>query len=626
VSRTGTEPSTAREARAPRLPYMPGVDGLRALAVAAVVVYHLNGGWLPGGFLGVDIFFVISGYLITSLLLAEFRKAGSINLPRFWLRRARRLLPALFLMLAVTLAAMLVLHPGEVAGLHGAVLASVGYVTNWYFVFAHVPYFEQFGRPSVFEHLWSLAVEEQFYLIWPPVLALGLLYARRRQLLIGIAAAMAGSTALAWMLFHPDTDPSRIYYGTDTRAVGLLAGVALAFLWPASRLRPVTSRAARATLDLAGVAALAGVALATVYLGEIDPLLYRGGMLLVALTTAALLAVVVHPSSWLGRGMATPLLVWIGVRSYGIYLWHWPVLMLTRAHEDVPFTGAPLVTLQVGLTLLAATLSYHYVETPIRRNGLAGLRTAFRGGAQPRPARRAAAWSGVAALAGLGLAVAFVPASTPVVPGLSGVASAAGASPVSALRSPALRDPPHRATVVARRHRHKVAARGGRIPGRVLAVGDSVMLGASPELRAAFGRNMVIDAAVSRQFSQGYADVLNDERIAHASTVVVHLGTNGFVDFGNLKAMLDGLRGVPRVVLVNVRVPKIWQDSVNEALAYAAKHWPNVIVADWHSVANANQGLLVDGVHPDPAGARLYAATIKRAATMPPGRNGAPRS
>src|SRR5262249_53580992 len=174
----------------------------------------------------------------------------------------------------------------------------------------------------------------------------------------------AGSTALAWVLFHPNTDPSRIYYGTDTRAVGLLAGVALAFLWPASRLRPVTSRAARATLNLAGVAALVGVALATVSLGEIDPLLYRGGMLLVAVATAALLAVVAHPSSWLGRGMAMPLLVWIGVRSYGIYLWHWPVLMLTRAHEDVPFTGAALVTLQVGLTLLAATLSYRYVETP----------------------------------------------------------------------------------------------------------------------------------------------------------------------------------------------------------------------------------------------------------------------
>jgi peptidoglycan/LPS O-acetylase OafA/YrhL len=598
---------------------MPGVDGLRALAVAAVVVYHVNGGWLPGGFLGVDVFFVISGYLITSLLLSEYRKAGTINLPRFWLRRARRLLPALFLMLAATLAAMLILHPGEVARLHGAVLASVGYVTNWYFIFAHVPYFEQFGRPSVFEHLWSLAVEEQFYLIWPPVLALALMYVRRRRIVYGVAAAMAGSTALAWVLFHPNTDPSRIYYGTDTRAVGLLAGVALAFVWPASRLRPVTSRAARAALDVAGVAALAAVAAATIYLGEIDPLLYRGGMLMVALATAALLAVVAHPSSRLGQCMAAPLLVWIGVRSYGIYLWHWPVLMLTRAHQDVPFTGAPLVALQVGLTLVAATLSYRYVETPIRRSGLAGLGAAFRGdGAERRPARRAAAWSGVAALAGLGLAVALVPAATPVVPGLSSVASAAGATPISALRSSALRDPPRRATAVARRHRHAAAAsHGRRSTGRVLAVGDSVMLGASSELRAAFGRNLVIDASVSRQFSQGYSEVLADERVAHASTVVVHLGTNGFVDFDELKTMLDGLRKVPRVVLVTVRVPRIWQDSVNNALAYAAKHWPNVVLADWHSVASANQGLLVDGVHPDPSGARLYAATIARAARMP---------
>ena len=158
----------------PRLPYMPGVDGLRALAVAAVVIYHLGAGWLPGGFLGVDVFFVISGYLITSLLLAEHRRTGRIELRRFWLRRARRLLPALFLMIVVVLAVMVLVHPGEVARLHGAVLASFGYVANWYFAFANVPYFEQFGRPSVLQHLWSLAVEEQFYLLWPPIMALGL--------------------------------------------------------------------------------------------------------------------------------------------------------------------------------------------------------------------------------------------------------------------------------------------------------------------------------------------------------------------------------------------------------------------------------------------------------------------
>ena len=208
----------------PRLPYMPGVDGLRALAVAAVVIYHLGAGWLPGGFLGVNVFFVISGYLITSLLLAEHRRTGRIELRRFWLRRGRRLLPALFVMIVVVLAVMVLVHPGEVARLRGAVLASFGYVANWYFAFAHVSYFEQFGRPSILQHLWSLAVEEQFYLLWPPIIVLGLMLLGRRWLLAGVCVLIAGSTALAWMLWAPFTDPSRIYYGTDTRAVGPARG------------------------------------------------------------------------------------------------------------------------------------------------------------------------------------------------------------------------------------------------------------------------------------------------------------------------------------------------------------------------------------------------------------------
>ena len=212
----------------PRLPYMPGVDGLRALAVAAVVIYHLGASWLPGGFLGVDVFLVISGYLITSLLLAEHRRSGRIELRRFWLRRARRLLPALFVMIVVVLAVMVIVHPGEVARLHGAVLASFAYVANWYFAFADVSYFEQFARPSIFQHLWSLAVEEQFYLLWPPVIALGLVCLGRRWLLAGVAVLLAGSTALAWVLWEPFTDPSRIYYGTDTRAGGSSRGSS----WP----------------------------------------------------------------------------------------------------------------------------------------------------------------------------------------------------------------------------------------------------------------------------------------------------------------------------------------------------------------------------------------------------------
>ena len=593
----------------PRLPYMPGVDGLRALAVAAVVIYHLGAGWLPGGFLGVNVFFVISGYLITSLLLAEHRRTGHIELVRFWMRRARRLLPALFAMIVVVLAVMVLVHPGEVARLRGAVLASFGYVANWYFAFAHVSYFEQFGRPSIFQHLWSLAVEEQFYLVWPPVIALGLVLMGRRWLLAGVGVLIAGSTLLAWLLWEPFTDPSRIYYGTDTRAVGLLAGVALAFVLPPTRLGPVKSPGARNLLDLVGIAALGGLIVLMLTLGDLDRGLYQGGFLLLGITTAVLIAVVAHPSSRLGKAFGVSAIVWIGVRSYGIYLWHWPVIMLTRGNQDVPFDGPPLVAMQIALTLGVAALSYHYIETPFRRHGMSGVRDAVQRWSRrtTRPARFAAASTAAAALAALAIAVAVLPGETPNIPGLTGIASAARGVTITA--TPEAREgadlPDER------------SAAGATRAGKVLAVGDSVMLGASATLRKALPPGSVIDARVGRQFPEGATAITSRLSTMKPRVVVVHLGNNGFVPFDGLEALMKRLRGTPRVVLVTVRVPLKWQDSVNDALEYAAGHHTNAVLADWHAVSGG-PGLLVDGVHTTAAGARLYARTIVKAAEIPP--------
>ncbi len=596
-----------RATGAPRLPYMPGVDGLRAVAVAAVVTYHIGAAWLPGGFLGVNIFLVISGYLITSLLLAERRATGTIDLVRFWIRRARRLLPALFVMIAVVLTVMVVLHPGEVARLRGATLASLGYVANWYFVFADQPYFDQFGRPSVFLHLWSLAVEEQFYLLWPPIMAAGIALFGRRRLLVGVLAGIAGSTILAWALFEPFTDPSRIYYGTDTRAVCLLAGVALAFLWPANRLRPLTERRPRIVLEATGVAALVVVGLALTRLGELDAELYKGGFLWVSLGTAVLVAVAAHPSSLIGKALGWAPLVWLGLRSYGIYLWHWPIIMLTRPDEDIPLDGVPLATLQIGLTIAMAALSYTFVETPIRRGGLRALRDGLRRDTAgfPRRARVAAATTCCVALVGVGLAVALLPRETPVIPGLTAAASGS----------------PQQATSLGPR-----AGAGG--PGKqrpaaefepVLAVGDSVMLGASRTLKPVLGRGAVVDSAVSRQFPVGADAVLSRLRSMKPKTVVIHLGNNGYVKFDDLKGLLDRLKRVPRVVLVNVRVPLQWEQSVNDAVEYADDHWDNVVLVDWHGVTDRNPQVLVDGAHMTPEGARLYARSIAAAVKAPAG-------
>ena len=408
-----------------RLPYMPGVDGLRALAVATVFIFHAGGTWLPGGFLGVDFFLVISGYLITSLLVAEQRSGGRIDLWRFWLRRVRRLIPALLLAIAGTLVAMLILHWDEVPRLKGATLSAFAYVTNWYFIFADVPYVEKFGRPNVFTHLWSLAVEEQFYLFWPLVLAVILIVLKLRPWAIGVlaVAGAAFSTAWAWHLYDPYALPWRIYYGTDTRAVGLFVGIVGAILLPPSRLRPIASAAGRWGMEIIGLAALAGVLWCMFSIDEFENRLYQGGMLMLAIPAIVLIIVSAHPQTLLGKFWGLPALVWIGARSYGMYLWHWPVLMLTRPGDDVSISGAPLVAIQIMLVVGISALSYRFVEQPIRRNGLAGLRRAFAtfdGKWREHPAQTIAAWMGVVAVVALISLVVLVPEAVSLKPWLAG--------------------------------------------------------------------------------------------------------------------------------------------------------------------------------------------------------------
>lgn len=388
------------------LPYLPGIDGLRAIAVLAVVAYHADLSWASGGFLGVEVFFVISGYLITSILLSERRAAGAVDLKRFWIRRARRLLPALFLLIGAAVAYTLLFLPDEAAGLRGDAAASLGYITNWYLIFGDQSYFETVGRPSLLQHLWSLAIEEQFYVFWPLLFAGGMAILGRKRFPVLVAAGVVASTALMWALFDPGVDPSRLYYGTDTRAAGLLVGVLLAFLWAPGRLRPVAKRSGRWVIDVVGIGALALLVHRLGTTGEYDPSLYRGGFLVIGLLTAAVIGMAAHPSSVVGRRiLGVGFLVWIGVRSYGIYLWHWPVVMLTRPGQDIDLDGAPLLVLRVGLTLALAALSFRYVERPIRRGEFGKRIKGLRASGSVSRAQLATGWLAGAAAAVLVIAV-----------------------------------------------------------------------------------------------------------------------------------------------------------------------------------------------------------------------------
>ncbi len=370
VPAAGTAPE-----RGDRLPYWPGLDGVRAFAVVGVLLFHAGVTWLPGGLLGVDVFFVLSGFLITSLLLDERLRTGGISLRAFWAGRVRRLLPALLLLLlAVAGCASLVAANGDLGKLRDDALAALFYVANWRFAFSGQDYFDRFGDPSPLLHLWSLGVEEQFYLLWPLLVLLVARRTRRPNRAVGLMAlvlALASTGLLAW-LESRGADRSRLYYGTDTRAMTLLVGATLACIVFAPRgrhrqrfsERPL-GRVLLAGLGLVGAGTL-GYIVATVH-GE-DARLYSGGFGVVALATAAVLAsVVLRPRAPLSRLLALPPLVAIGRISYGLYLWHWPIFLVLDPGRTA-LDGAALLGVRLAATLVIATASYVLVEKPIRQS------------------------------------------------------------------------------------------------------------------------------------------------------------------------------------------------------------------------------------------------------------------
>jgi peptidoglycan/LPS O-acetylase OafA/YrhL len=571
-----------------RFPYLPGIDALRALAVLAVFFYHARVAWMPGGFLGVDLFFVISGYLITSLLLREFRANGHVRLSRFWLRRAQRLLPAVGVLIAVTMVVAAIVEPDRIDSLRGDAVASLAYFANWHFVFSDNSYFEQFQRPSLFTHLWSLSVEEQFYLFWPLVFAAGMKLFGRTKLLLGVLAGAVGSMALAWVLFQPGADASRVYYGTDTHAAGLLAGVALALVWsPVQLRRHPSGRLVGPLLDGVGVLALSYVVLCFLRVHDYDLGLWHGGYLTLAIVTAVLIAALAHPAARLGGALGSRPAVWLGLRSYSFYLWHWPVLALTRPGLDVSLPRGVLIPLQLLAVLALADLSYRFVELPFRGKAkLPGLPDGWLRVAQP-------------ALLAVVLAVV-------VLIGWSGIV-ASNSNPEPAEASTASRAIVHPRSAP---HPDGYAQR----PPRIIALGDSVMIGARDRLAARLGPGFSMSAEVGRQASEFVAIVERLEREGHRpAAMIIQMGNNGPLYGEDMEAIQKATAGVGQLFLINDHAPVSWAGESNHALAEAGEDWPHTTLIDWDSVAAAHEDLLWDGIHMKPAAAALYARLVSRA-------------
>ena len=350
--------------------YRPALDGLRAIAVLGVMLYHARVEVISGGFLGVDLFFVLSGYLITTLLLREWQGSGSIDLGSFWVRRGRRLLPALFLILAAVLLYGSIATATELQRLRGDAFATLAYVANWWYAVSGESYFEQFARPSMLRHTWSLAIEEQFYFLWPLLMSAGLWLAGSslRFWLVASLAGAAMSAGAMWFLFDPTVDPSRVYYGTDTRAQALLVGAALAFL-----LERLGDRSSGRLPTVVGTCGLL-VCIALFHAVEdSDGWMYRGGYLLMALASAGAItaAAVGDNRSLIVRILAGRPLVWVGARSYGLYLWHWPVFVfLDPARTGMEQGSWPLLLTRMLVTVVVSMLSYRFVEVPIRSRAL----------------------------------------------------------------------------------------------------------------------------------------------------------------------------------------------------------------------------------------------------------------
>jgi len=602
----------------PRSAHLPGLDGLRAIAVAAVVVYHLSPGALPGGFIGVDIFFVISGFLITGLLLRERETSGRLRLRAFWLRRARRLLPALFALLLVCSAAAWLIGGDVLLHLGRQLLGALTFSSNWVAVAGDQSYFDE-TAPELFRNLWSLAVEEQFYLVWPfVVLLLALIRSRRAR--VAIVAVIAAASAIAMALLLPvGGDATRVYYGTDTHSFGLAIGASLAILssrWTVSRL--VAAHWFRVLAPVLGTLSLATVVVATFLLPADAPLTYRGGLVAVAVLTAVTVWGSITPGSVLGRALDLPPLRWIGVRSYGIYLWHWPVFVLLiaafPAWERTGGSGWLLGAAAAAITMAAAILSYRFVEQPVRRDGFRAVARRWFG-----------RWRGmrvIGTVATVLVTVALIAATTVGVlrePDQGDAQAliergraAIAASPSPASPAPASPTPtPHASGTPTPAPTEAPPPPAG---ADISAIGDSVMLASAPELQAAFP-GIAIDAVVSRQASAAptlVQSMVDAGTLRH--TLLLGLGTNGPVDADVLDRIHGIVGGGHRIVVVNVQAPRGWVPGVNSELATFADEYRNVELAHWHEAIAGQLGLLArDQIHPGSRGGLVYVETVKAA-------------
>jgi peptidoglycan/LPS O-acetylase OafA/YrhL len=573
--------------------YIHSVDGLRAVAVVAVLLYHLGIDWIPGGFLGVDLFFVISGYVITGLILDSIARSGTLDLRAFYLSRIRRLLPALVAMLVFTTLFIGVYAPETVRRF----IADIPFVLtgsmNWALVSRQQDYFEAIGRPPLLQHTWSLAVEAQFYFIWPLVLLFILKYFGKKNIpYAALGIALASGIALFAYSVRMDTQESAIshvYFGTDTHSIGLFLGSALAVSWqPQNLTREITKRA-QDFIDLIGVVGLLGLLSTFLFINESDPTLYRIAFPLSALFGCATLISVVHPASRFAPILSTRPLIWIGERSYGIYLWHWIVFQLTRPSIDLVGDDWALYALRVLIVFALADISLRYIEIPVRRGY---FELWFRGMKyRTKAVRLRQKLSTVAA-------VLLTFAATSLV----SINAMERADLIAAQEKQAAED--------ATEGDVNQVIMSADTPG-LWVTGDSVILGIRNVL-AQYERIELINARVGRQIGELIEVAKTDQQFVGQSPVILNLGNNNRLVEDDVVALMEIVKNQPKIIVVNTAVPRSWKDLNNELIQKVVAQYPNTILINWDQISSNHPDYFAsDGVHLNPAGVNAYVSAIR---------------
>ncbi len=569
--------------------YIPAIDGLRAVAVVAVMMYHLGFSWIPGGFLGVDLFFVISGYVITRLLLDSIARSGGLDLRAFYKARIRRLFPPLVFMIFVTIIYIGIWAPETMRRFITDSPFALSGAMNWWLVFRHTDYFDSIARPPLLQHTWSLGVEAQFYLVWPLILLLVLRQFGKRKI-PGAALLIAAISGISLFIVSLTVDAasaaqvSHVYFGTDTHSIGLFLGAALAVSWVPQNLEERVNKRAQDFIDGIGVLGFVGLIGTFLFVNESDPTLYKLAFPLAGLFGCAILTSIVHPASRFAPILSSKAAVWIGERSYAIYLWHWVVFQVTRPAVDLEGSAWALYALRILIVFALADISLRLVELPIR----SGLVEYWFKGMKYRTKKVQQRQK-----ISVALAIILVLVGTSL---MSANAISKSDKEMAAVKKQL--EQPVKATEISATE-----------PGGLWVTGDSVILGIHYELETRM-HIALINARVGRQASELITVMQQDKTNVVGSTVIFDLGNNNRLTTNQVVAVFEEVKNQPKIIVINTAVPRGWRDENNALIAqYAALYGATVI--DWAQISFGHPEYFApDGVHLVPAGVRAYVDAI----------------